>query len=63
MSPQDQQTVAQIDAAHIPTRIKIKGKLRRRKVCALDHQRWPCNRTVLARDIRAGIRDHTGNMR
>lgn len=52
--------VERIRADHIPTRVRIPGRIRRRMVCQLCGQPAPCNRLALAADIEAGRRDSAG---
>jgi hypothetical protein len=63
VSPQEQQTVAKIQADHWPIKVKIPGRWRKQRRCVLDGQAWMCNRAQLAVDIRAGRRDQAGVMR
>ena len=60
MSGLAQSIVEQIRAAHLVIEVKVPGRWRKQRVCALCQQPDPCGRRVFADDIEAGRRDIAG---
>ncbi len=52
----------QIEADHVITKVRVKGRWFRRKVCSLCRRPAPCAARVRAADIRAGRVDGTGRL-
>ncbi len=50
----------QIEADHVYTKVRVKGRLFRQWVCTLCRQPAPCAARVRAVDLRAGRVDPTG---